>query len=350
MYYTKEERVEIMEVYMKNNKNAYAALRDYCNRYPERLTPSKNTFKRIYNKFLTTYSVENKKRAFAANEDEDLEVLLYFQENPTKSIRDASRYLNINYVKIQRCLVKHNYHDYKPLKVQKLHPNDNIIRQNFSQILLDKFNDDANVFDYIFWTDEASFTTAGVYNKGNTHFWAQENPHLVKEIQFQGHMTFNMWSGIFNKRIYYFFYNGSLTGERYLEYLRTNISDIIDNIPLHHVRHMIWQQDGAPCHNYRLVTQFLNQGFLEWIGKKGTIRWPPRSPDLTPLDFFLWGHIKNEVYKDQVNNVLELQQRISALVDNINNSDILPKLSSSILKRLRLCIEKNGSHIEQFLN
>ncbi|EZA62612.1 hypothetical protein X777_10243, partial [Ooceraea biroi] len=43
----------------------------------------------------------------------------------------------------------------------------------------------------------------------------------------------------------------------------------------------------------------LNESFPDrWIGRGGRISWPARSPDLTPLDFFLWGHLKNEVYRD----------------------------------------------------
>lgn len=30
-----------------------------------------------------------------------------------------------------------------------------------------------------------------------------------------------------------------------------------------------------------------------WIGRGGPVLWPPRSPDLTHLDFFLWGYLKN---------------------------------------------------------
>ncbi|CAD0200597.1 unnamed protein product [Chrysodeixis includens] len=34
----------------------------------------------------------------------------------------------------------------------------------------------------------------------------------------------------------------------------------------------------------------------QWIGRFGPVRWPPRSPDLTPMDFFLWGFVKGEVH------------------------------------------------------
>ena len=33
-----------------------------------------------------------------------------------------------------------------------------------------------------------------------------------------------------------------------------------------------------------------------WIGRGGPTVWPPRSPDLTPMDYFLLGHIKALIY------------------------------------------------------
>jgi len=46
-------------------------------------------------------------------------------------------------------------------------------------------------------------------------------------------------------------------------------------------------QDGAPPHFSCFVTEVLNERFPNaWIGRSGPIPWPPRSPDLSPLDFF----------------------------------------------------------------
>ncbi|KAJ4433406.1 hypothetical protein ANN_15665 [Periplaneta americana] len=42
------------------------------------------------------------------------------------------------------------------------------------------------------------------------------------------------------------------------------------------------------------------------IGRTGPIRWPPRSPDLTPLDFFFWGFIKDRVYATKPHTIPEL--------------------------------------------
>ena len=32
---------------------------------------------------------------------------------------------------------------------------------------------------------------------------------------------------------------------------------------------------------------------VAWTGRGGTTIWPPRSPDLTPLDVSVWGYVKD---------------------------------------------------------
>ena len=53
---------------------------------------------------------------------------------------------------------------------------------------------------------------------------------------------------------------------------------------------VIWQQDGAPPHAVQEVVVHLNGRYNEWIGRHGTLLWPPNSPDITPMDTFLRGH------------------------------------------------------------
>ena len=38
--------------------------------------------------------------------------------------------------------------------------------------------------------------------------------------------------------------------------------------------------------------------------------WPARSPDLNPLDFHLWGHLKSIVYATSIENAEMLRNRI----------------------------------------
>jgi hypothetical protein len=74
-----------------------------------------------------------------------------------------------------------------------------------------------------------------------------------------------------------------------------------------------FQQDGALPH-YLEVLEYLNTRFPgRWIGRATPIAWAPRSPDLTPLDFFLWGFVKDRVFVPPLlANVAELRTRITA--------------------------------------
>jgi hypothetical protein len=77
-----------------------------------------------------------------------------------------------------------------------------------------------------------------------------------------------------------------------------------------------FQQHGAHPHYLEEVREYLNTRFpSRWIGRAAPIAWPPRSPDLTPLDFFLWGFIKDREFVPNLPaNVAELRTRITAAV------------------------------------
>ena len=61
-------------------------------------------------------------------------------------------------------------------------------------------------------------------------------------------------------------------------------------------RDLWWAQDGAPVHGLIEVRGRLNGVFGNdrVIGLGHNVEWPPRSPDLTPCDFFLWGYLKGK--------------------------------------------------------
>lgn len=56
-------------------------------------------------------------------------------------------------------------------------------------------------------------------------------------------------------------------------------------------------QDIRSPHNSEIITEYLNTKFpTRWIGTRGLERWPPRLRCLNPLNYFLWGYLKNMVY------------------------------------------------------
>lgn len=75
--------------------------------------------------------------------------------------------------------------------------------------------------------------------------------------------------------------------------------------------------------------------------------WPPRSPDLTPCDFFVWGHIKNIVYSENIQNLAHLKDRIRNALCTVS-PDILTNVWAEIGHRLDVCRATNGGHIEVY--
>ncbi|KDR10391.1 hypothetical protein L798_15518 [Zootermopsis nevadensis] len=61
---------------------------------------------------------------------------------------------------------------------------------------------------------------------------------------------------------------------------------------------VIFQQDGAPPPFSHRTETVLPYNFPKngLIGRGGTISWLSRSPDLTPIDFHLWGYVKDHIY------------------------------------------------------
>jgi len=81
-----------------------------------------------------------------------------------------------------------------------------------------------------------------------------------------------------------------------------------------------FQHDGAPAHYTLDIRQHLNRTYgSKWIGRGGSTAWPPRSPDLTPLEFFLWGYMKNIIYTRPIETETELRLRIMEATETICN-------------------------------
>ena len=111
---------------------------------------------------------------------------------------------------------------------------------------------------------------------------------------------------------------------------------------------IIFQQDGAPLHWGLRVRQFLNETFLDqWIGRDGPILWPSRSPDITPVNFFLWDYVKDIVYRTKVRDITDLKQRIPNAIATIDE-DMLQQTWQEIEYRLDVLRLTNGAHIEMY--
>ena len=100
------------------------------------------------------------------------------------------------------------------------------------------------------------------------------------------------------------------------------------------------------AHAERNVKNYLNEQFPDrWIGKGSNIHWAPRSPDLTPLDFFVWGYIRSKIYRSRISNIDELKTRITEVANSIA-PEMLLNVYEGVEDRFQSCIDKNGAHVE----
>lgn len=304
-------------------------------------------FSRVVKQLREKHSLSDirERRKTVATENNVIDILAYFEVNKTKSIPNCVEELGFSYSTIQNVLRTNGYKPYKVMPVQGLREQDREKRLEFCQTILNRHNEDPEFINSIVFTDESPFSTAGRHNRRNTHVWATENPRVVVPIENQGYRVINVWCGMTNNQILGpIFLEGHLTGETYLGYLQNDIRALLQN-----AGNIVWQQDGAPPHNARQVRLFLDESYHTWIGTHGPIAWPPRSPDLTPLDYFLWGTLKEEIYKEGSNTPETLQNKISSKIRELNrNPQKLAEVRNNFLKRIRVCIQQNGGHFEQF--
>ncbi|KAJ4445999.1 hypothetical protein ANN_12685 [Periplaneta americana] len=102
-----------------------------------------------------------------------------------------------------------------------------------------------------------------------------------------------------------------LKGEIYRAFLERELHCLLHDIPLATRVNLWFMLDGAPAHYCRNVRAFLNASYPDQrIGHADPTPWPARSPDINPLNFYLWGRLKSLVYASAVPNVEVLQHRI----------------------------------------
>lgn len=362
MVFTNEQRVEIIFMYGECRRSARQTAAMFNERYPGMNLNHKYVLELVA-KFRETGSVANKKRSNprVLNEEAQIEVLGTIVANPTSSLRTVARVVGMSHETVRKALRLHKFHPYKMQILQQLFDDDFDRRIEFCEIMTDSINANRNLLHNICFTDECSFFLNGNVNKQNCRYWSDENPKHFREGHTQYPEKVNVWAGILgNAIIGPLFIQENLTGELYLNLLEEVIDPLItaslenqldaggNRILQEDLIH--FQQDGAPPHYFLPVRQWLTQNFPDrWIGRRGPVEWPPRSPDLTPLDFFLWGHLKSVVYKTKPQNLEDLKARISAACREIQ-VEVFRNVREEYENRLYYCLQNNGQHFENLLN
>ena len=124
---------------------------------------------------------------------------------------------------------------------------------------------------------------------------------------------------------------------------KPNTGSLLQRPMLEKMSDMIFMQDSAPAHTANSTQQWCSENLKAFWSKT---EWPCNSPVLNPIET-LWGILKENMEGDgQISTLDELIKSIKFAWEDIG-SDILENLVARMPERIRLVLERNGSHINR---
>jgi len=76
--------------------------------------------------------------------------------------------------------------------------------------------------------------------------------------------------------------------------------------------------------------------------------WTPRSPDLTPPDYFLWGYLKGRVYQNKSRTIDALKANITEEIQAVT-ADVMATTFQNMVRLVQSCLDANGGHFQHML-
>ena len=179
-------------------------------------------------------------------------------------------------------------HAFKIKPTQELKPLDHLKRRNFSNWALAKLEENKEFHRKIIFSDEAHFWLNGFVDKQNMRYWSTTNPNVLLETPLHPQKV-TVWCG---------FHAGGVIGP----YFFVNEND----------RHFTVNGE--------------------------------RSCDLTPLDFFLWGHIKSLVYANKPATLDDLKDNIQREIANVP-VEMCARVVENWVQIIDRCKRARGGHM-----
>ena len=104
----------------------------------------------------------------------------------------------------------------------------------------------------------------------------------------------------------------------------------------------VFQQDGATSHTAKYTVDWMKENFPKFWKPD---EWPPNSPDLNPLDYYVWKALQQLVYQVEIKGLAHLKRRIRWAWKRLSQEKINHSIDE-FRKRLQLVVNANGGHIE----
>ncbi|GFV24659.1 DUF4817 domain-containing protein [Trichonephila clavipes] len=207
-----------------------------------------------------------------------------------------------------------------------IHQNDHQARRRFVEWAQNEIAVVPDFHKRILFSDEAHFWLNGYVNKQNCRIWSEANPQVYVETPLHPEKL-TVWCAL---------WAGGIIGP----YFSKNDEG----------HNKLWfQQDGATCHTARATIDLLKDTFGDrLISRFGPVNWPPRSCDLTPLDYFCGVGHWSLVYADKPQTLDHLEDNIRRVI-----ADILPQMLEKVIEnwtsRLEYIRARRGSPMPEII-
>ena len=318
MKYDIQKRVFLVKSYYKF-QSITQIQRAFHREFGTKDTPSCSVIKNIVSNFEKTGSVgqlsrkpkeASEKRMLAINQVKNM-----VSDFETFSIRKAASAIGVS-----ATLIYHILHDDLHLKSYKFHLWHKLEDHDYDKRLVFArwfLKQPVKNRPFFFFTDEAYFYLTLPLNHQNNRVWSDSQPCVGIETPLHDKKIL-VWCAISAERVFGpYYFEESVNQHNYLEMLKNYFWPKVLRTADYKKYH--FQQDGATPHTATAVQTWLSERFGDKFIDKNL--WPPRSPDLNPCDFFLWGHLKQVAYNPLPKTL----------------DDLKANLAREIKKSLQLC-------------
>ena len=107
-------------------------------------------------------------------------------------------------------------------------------------------------------------------------------------------------------------------------------------------RPWVWQQDSVPAHKFKQTQAWLQKECYDFVHFS---HWSPSSPDLNPLDYFVWSYIENITNMTSHNTKASLIAAIHRVFTELPPA-LVEKACFQFRIRIEAVIEAGGGYIE----
>lgn len=304
---------------------------------------SRQTIYYQINKYKKNNSFDNRPRSGrprVTTLKQDRKIIASVRNNPLLTPKAVSISLNQDYniavsrKTVQRRLKESNFRTYVVKTVPYISPKNKIKRLEFAKQYVNK---PISFWEKVLWTDESTFEYHGSKKKQFCRLpqKLRQKHALVNERIPHGGGSVMFWGCVCNSGLGNLVpIDGTMNKDKYLNILN-NYAFISGDTLIG--ESFILQQDNAPCHKARLITDFLRDTGVN------TLDWPPQSPDLNIIEN-VWSYIKGKRSPCLTRTREETINEIEGLWKDIS-LETIQNLVKSIPRRLQSVIEVKGGYI-----